>query len=366
MICGLQDNGTFVYNGTNWFERTGGDGEDCAINPVDDYVQISSSQNGHFSISHDQGNSFAGIDVSTETADWTAPVAFDPNDPSTIYFGYKNIYVTHDGAGSFHSVTTAPLFPNGAKNLVVAPSTSNVLYASDFNHLYRSMNKGVTWTDVTGNLPVAYAATSRIAVDYNDSMKVYVSMSGYVSSAKVFVSTTGGTTWTSVGSGLPNLPVNCVAVDSSTPGAVFAGTDMGVFYTDNDHPGWSLYGGGLPNVMVYDLDVNYGIYKVRAATYGRGVWEADLTKPLPNRVPQVTAAQWGVDVYPNPTTDGWKIAFSKAHPGSYAIKLSDINGKTVAQLQNTDVIDATQLAPGTYQVEVTCGGTSTTLKAIKK
>ncbi len=40
--------------------------------------------------------------------------------------------------------------------------------------------------------------------------------------------------------------------------------------------GWEKYGNGLPNVIVFDLEIHYSTGKIRAATHGRGIWEADL------------------------------------------------------------------------------------------
>jgi hypothetical protein len=39
ILCGLQDNGSMEYIGSNWIEQTGGDGEDRAIHPVNDNIR---------------------------------------------------------------------------------------------------------------------------------------------------------------------------------------------------------------------------------------------------------------------------------------------------------------------------------------
>jgi hypothetical protein len=39
---------------------------------------------------------------------------------------------------------------------------------------------------------------------------------------------------------------------------------------------WVPYKIGLPNVIVDDLQINYGTSTIRAATYGRGLWIAPL------------------------------------------------------------------------------------------
>jgi PKD repeat protein len=39
---------------------------------------------------------------------------------------------------------------------------------------------------------------------------------------------------------------------------------------------WVSYSDGLPNVIVSELEIHYPTAKLRAGTYGRGLWEADL------------------------------------------------------------------------------------------
>ena len=196
-------------------------------------------------------------------------------------------------------------------------------------------------------------------------MHVFVTTSGYSAGNKVFMSTTGGTTWTNISQDLPNLPADCIAIDTSTPGALFVGTDIGVYYTDSSQTGWTLYDTGLPNVIVDDLNINYANYKVRAATYGRGVWEAPLKKPALGVAQPVAAAQ-GIRLYPNPTDNNWNLKFLKQTPASYTVKVSDISGRIVHTQQNSDVIDASKLVSGVYNIEVSFGDTHFNIKAVRK
>ena len=42
---------------------------------------------------------------------------------------------------------------------------------------------------------------------------------------------------------------------------------------------WKYFSKGLPNVVVTDLKIQYKSGKIRAATYGRGLWESNLFTP---------------------------------------------------------------------------------------
>ena len=364
MLCGLQDNGSFYNDGSAWWEVTGGDGMDNAIHPINDYVQITSYQYGNFFLSLDQGATRNALSFTgSGTGAWLSPVVFDPKSPDTIYFGLKNVYASYNAGATVNSLTTGALFPSGAISLAVAPSASNVLYAGDYTRIMKSTDWGHTWVNISAGLPT-FAAKTFIAVDFNDPNKVYVTFSGYSAGTKVYM-TTNGITWANISTGLPNVPVNCIAVDSSSPGALFAATDMGVFYRDNTVTSWALYNTGLPNVIVDDIDINYTNYKIRVATFGRGVWECKLKKPASTAIQQVTNATHEIQLYPNPAVHSWKLLFSNQTPQDYSVKVTDAAGHIVQSFRNKDFIDASGLAKGIYHIEITSGDIHETLKGVK-
>lgn len=366
MLCGLQDNASAYNDGVSGWAMSNapfGDGMDNAIHPLNDFIQIGSTQYGNFAISTDQGATYNPISTGSFGA-WTSPVAFNPRSADTIYFGLNEVDVSYDMGLSVNPLSPTGIFPNGAIALAIAPSTAAVIYAADYSTVYRTTDFGVTWNDVTGSLPVSTQAISGLAVDYKNPMLVYVTTSGYTAGSKVFVSTTGGASWSNISTGLPNVPADCIAVDSSTGGAIFVGTDMGVYYTDSSMSGFSLYSTGLPNVIVDDIDINYTNYKIRAATYGRGVWEAGLPHLGPLAVPAVPAVAHA-ELYPNPTHNSWKVIFAKQKPADFSLKVADIGGHIIHTQENSDIIDASKLAAGLYNIEVTAGNDHYDLKAIK-
>lgn len=370
LLCGLQDNGCFGYNGLTWKEKTGGDGMACAIHPLNDDIQISSYQNGHFFISYNKGVGFGNITLSsTETGAWVSPVIFNPNNENVAYFGLKNIYATYDQGGSFSQLTTGNVFSGGAISMAMSPASNKTLYAADYDIIKRSTNGGTTWGSVNPIVGGPWSgALTNIAVSPTDSNKVYVTLSGYAAGKKVYMSTQGGTNWTNISADLPNVPVNCIALDTSTPGAIFVGTDLGVYYTDSSQTGWTLYSTGLPNVIVNDLTVNYTDYKVRAATYGRGMWVCELKKPKPivNGIETTAIKAPGIEAYPNPTTTNWKLVFPNQKPANYRVTVLDMAGRVVGEQANNEIVDASSFASGVYTLEVSDGTNKYAIKAVKK
>jgi len=369
ILCGLQDNGTLRYNGSNWTHVIYADGMDCAIYPKNDHYQIGSYQDGSFLSSTDQGNTFISLSI-TGYGPWTSPIVFNPNSPDTIYFGLEGIYATYDQGSTFVNLTPTNtfsipgIFTPGATSIAISSSNTKVLYAANEANIILTTDGGITWNDVTGNLPSDSVAITHIAVDFKNPMRVFVTTSGYIAGQKVFVSNTGGTNWTNISKNLPNIPANCIAVDSSTKGALFVGTDMGIYYSDSSLNGWIKYSSGLPNVIVDDIDVNYTNYKIRAATYGRGLWECDLPRGLLS-VEQINPSPSDVSIYPNPTNKNWSIIFSNDRPSNYIIRVTNLTGQIVFKEQNPEYINASLFPPGLYFVDIYFADTHSYLKAIK-
>jgi hypothetical protein len=87
-----------------------------------------------------------------------------------------------------------------------------------------------------------------------------------------------GATWTSIVGAdpahrLPNLGVHVVKYDPVTPTTIYAGTEIGVYISLDDGATWDRMGDDLPMISVRDIYVAKNQEFIRAATYGRGLWE---------------------------------------------------------------------------------------------
>ncbi|HKD43452.1 MAG TPA: hypothetical protein VKB87_24440 [Myxococcaceae bacterium] len=95
----------------------------------------------------------------------------------------------------------------------------------------------------------------------------------------LFLTLDGGNTWRPFGASganrLPNVPVQVVKFDpaDATDQTIYVGTDIGVYRTTDRGANWERFGVGFPFGRVTDLFIAKNGGLLRAATYGRGVWE---------------------------------------------------------------------------------------------
>ena len=99
----------------------------------------------------------------------------------------------------------------------------------------------------------------------------------------VYASTNGGASWTNITSNLPEAPANSIVIDPNDANTLYLALDTGVYITTAvttcaTENCWSIYGTGLPNSPVVQLAAfnSGGQSLLRAATYGRGIWQVPL------------------------------------------------------------------------------------------
>jgi hypothetical protein len=89
-------------------------------------------------------------------------------------------------------------------------------------------------------------------------------------------------TWTNKSGNLPDIPVDSVIVNPNIPAQVFAGTDFGLYYTDDitaASPVWQRFSAGLPAVMIWDMQIDRGATTLSVWTRGRGAFVWPLPTP---------------------------------------------------------------------------------------
>ncbi len=273
IIGGCQDNGTNMLNDTGWVHLQAGDGMECAINPNDNKKMFMTFPYGDLYFSTNSGSSFKvslEADNLGESAGWVTPFVIDENNPNVMYIGFQNIYKSSEGGkrgtwqkvGNFNNIVF--------RSMAIAPGNSNVIYAATNYNLYVSTDAGATWNEKYYSPRVM----TYIAVDPYNSDRLWITLGDFNDGYKVLE--LNDTVVTNISGNLPNVPVNCIVYQKDSPDRLYIGTDIGVFYSDYNSAYWEPYGDGMPNLIINELEIFYPTKKLRAATYGRGVWETKI------------------------------------------------------------------------------------------
>lgn len=344
VVGGSQDNGTSYMKDGVWLEWLGADGFECIVDwgdPTNQTIYGCIQDGGGPYYSSDGAASYSSK-TAFGVGDWLTPYLQDPNNASTFYVGTTQVKKSTNGMSSW---TTLSNFGEGEKNeyidgLAVAPSDSNYIYASKDVKMWRTTNGGTSWTEISG-LPgesIMYISTS-----YNDPKKVAITFWGFSEGEKIYLSTDAGDTWTNISNGLPNLPARCVIFHNGPEDGMYLSMEVGVYYRDDNMNRWYLHNQGLPNVLVSELEIFYPGNILRAATFGRGLWEGPLV--VPGLHPDFTV---DVQPYPNPKTVVFKdTSTSTAIITSWHWNFGD--GSTSSQQHPTH----TYSAYGNFNVQLT-------------
>ncbi len=271
-LVGAQDNGTKLRKSSAYTDVLGGDGMEALIDYSDANIMYASTQNGRIYKSTDGGINFTEITVFLPPGAWTTPYVIDPVNPQTLYSGIgPSVYQSTNRGASWTNIGNG-VSPNELQTLAVAPSNTKIIYAGSFADLHKTTTGGRSWSSV--QLPLAFPLTS-VKIHPTNPQIVWITYSDYGAGEKVYQTNDGGGTWKNISGTLPNVPANTLEYDKNT-GVLYLGTDLGVFVRAPGMTDWKLFSAGLPNVIVTELEIQYSAGRLRAATYGRGLWESDL------------------------------------------------------------------------------------------
>jgi photosystem II stability/assembly factor-like uncharacterized protein len=267
----------------------------------------------------------------------------DPSNSSRLLLGTNRVYESTNRGDNWTPISTPTM--NGwvvaspIDRLAVAPTDGNTIYVSvggDFGnswHIFVTTNDGGSW--IERDLPVT-GQIAGLQVDPTNSQIAYAVRNAF-GGGHVFRTTDGGVSWTDISGNLPNLPAYTIALGSGT---IYIGNDDGVYFSTDSGANWTRLGDGLPNVQVHELVLNAAFGILAAGTYGRGVWELNvgsvathfLVTPSANPVTAGSASQFtvtAVDDQNNPVTSySGTIHFSSSDggatlPGDYTFTAAD-------------------------------------------
>jgi photosystem II stability/assembly factor-like uncharacterized protein len=167
-----------------------------------------------------------------------------------------------------------------------SPVTPGLIYAGTDDGLIQvTENGGTTWRTISevAGVPAYTPVSSLVASRYNANV-VYAAFNNQLHgdfTPYVFKSTDRGRTWTSIRANLPNRnEVWTIVEDHVNQNLLFIGTEHGAYVTLNGGAGWQQLKAGLPTVAVRDIQIQRGENDLLLGTFGRGIYVLDDYTPL--------------------------------------------------------------------------------------
>jgi photosystem II stability/assembly factor-like uncharacterized protein len=274
---GSQDNGTSKFTGSlAWTLVRPGDGGFVRIDPNNPNTVYHTLTN--ISLERSDNGGLTWIDRTfginhSDPSNTYLPFVLDPANSQRLLLGTNRVYETTNRGDLWHPISqpgqggwTASA---NIDALAIAASDPNTIYASAGGDLFVTFDDGVTWQqrDIAG----VTDHFQNIQIDTADNLTAYAVRDRF-GGGHVFKTSDGGLSWTDISGNLPDLPAYTLAIDPSS-GSLYVGTDDGVYLSSNQGNSWSRFGAGLPHAQVRDLELLPNFQLIVAGTHGRGAWE---------------------------------------------------------------------------------------------
>jgi photosystem II stability/assembly factor-like uncharacterized protein len=251
---------------------------------------------------------------------WTPPLAIDPFDHNTVYYGCQVIFRTNDGGTSW-KVISPDLSTHDPSRIVssggligdnlgqfygevvfsIAPSPveKGLIWAgTNDGKVWYTRDAGAHWVDVTANISgmPAWGTVSKIEPSHFDPGTAYIAVDFHLMDNRdpwLYKTTDYGRTWTKISGDLPHGPLayaRVIAEDPNDKGLLFAGTGNALYYSTNGGEHWTQLKDGLPPAAVSWVVVQKTFHDLVVSTYGRGVYILDDITPLEQGGPDTGGA----------------------------------------------------------------------------
>jgi photosystem II stability/assembly factor-like uncharacterized protein len=241
---------------------------------------------------------------------WTPPLAIDPFDHNTVYYGCQVIFKTSD-AGQTWKVISPDLSTNDPSRIVssggivgdnlgqfygevvfaIAPSQirKGLIWAgTNDGQIWYTKDGGGHWTNTTKNISgmPPWGTVTSIEPSHFDPGTAYVSVDFHLMDNRdpfIYKTTDYGQTWTKISDGIPKGElsyIRIIAEDPNCKGLLFAGTGNDLYYSLDDGGHWKTLDDGLPHSPISWAVVQKQFHDLVVSTYGRGLYILDDITPL--------------------------------------------------------------------------------------
>ncbi len=323
VVGGTQDNNT-QYGPTRTLDRQGirnsdwkivigGDGHDCAIDPVDPNVIYCESQQGYLRRYDRTSGESIGIRPQPGKGEdyfrfnWDSPILISPHQHTRVYFGSKLLHKSEDRGDSWESISgdlsrgqnrlTMPIMGRtwsvddtwdlyamsqfgNITSISESPLVEGLIYVgTDDGLIHVTEDGGENWRriDKIYGIP-QFAFVNDIKADLHDADTAYAVLDNHKEgdfAPYVLKSTDRGRTWEPMVGDLPERHLTWrIIQDHEKPELLFLATEFGVFCTLDGGEEWMKLS-GAPTIPFRDLEIQRRENDLVGATFGRGFYVLD-------------------------------------------------------------------------------------------
>ncbi|MDD8030543.1 MAG: hypothetical protein PHQ25_00910 [Acidobacteriota bacterium] len=244
---------------------------------------------------------------------WDSPIYLSPHNPGLVFVCSQFVHrsLQHGDPGTWETIS--PDLSKQDQDRIALSKKTNLQYATvytfaespkkpgiywagtDDGNLQLSTDYGLTWTNITSNFYDSKGRPKpgikgdlipydrwvmRVQPSLHDANTCYALYSGYRTHNEdktyVYVTRDLGKTWEDISGGMNN-PVNDIEEDPDNPDILYLATDYGLFVTLDRGKNWMrMAGAEVPDVIINDLVVQKRERDLVIATYGRGIYIADI------------------------------------------------------------------------------------------
>jgi hypothetical protein len=294
LLAGAQDNGTqFVNNASPGINSTispyGGDGAYSFIDKDGEYMTFSYVFNVMLrrNLPYNENETNVTISYDLETGSFINPQDLDDNldilysNGTSKLFKFSNITTNTpikteiDGGSLLTNITAIKVSP-------FTTASSKVFVGTSSGTLAKVENANTATPTITKISPTSFVG-SISSIEFGASEdEILVTFHNFGVTSVWYTSngTAGTPTWTSKEGDLPDIPVNCILMNSLFDNEVIIGTELGVWTSENfksSAPTWKASNNGMSNVPVTSFDLRTIDHSILVTTYGRGMFTGKFT-----------------------------------------------------------------------------------------
>lgn len=321
---GMQDNGSWKgpsdvwavdgIRNYEWRETSFGDGFNSMVDPRTPSVGYGMSQGGNLVRWDTRTGERKPIRPYHEDADvelrfnWNAALALDPFAPGRIYYGSQFVHVSSDQGETWETISPDLTTDDpekqkadesggitrdatGAENhttiITIAPSSVEqgvIWVGTDDGNVQLTRDQGASWSDLTAGLQGVAPGTwvPHIEASQHDAATAYVVKDDHRRGGWepwIFKTTDYGRTWQNIAEGIDGY-VHTLEEDPVVPELLWAGSELGLWYSLDQGGSWQRFDSGIPTVPVRSIVTHPRDHDLAIGTFGRSIYIIDDIRPL--------------------------------------------------------------------------------------